>query len=304
MFLRKKLVISVHIMNYKIYQYTFVLITTLIIFLALNFLSKKANFIKSKKDYFIVLSFVTSDHLSNDERILNYVIHNSTKEDLLVQTVENNRGFTSVKYKFEINNKDQDIIEKFKKNFKYVEQNKQKILDTYLDSNIQKTINHLNLKLVKDFDLNRINKNHTKLSWENLKCSKLYVEANKYDEILKLLQVLSADGVEGSELAKLEKDKNEVSINMGLAKVCKSINDLETLLYIKSNKLNEDILITTMIEYDKQLFSDVKEIENKDLTEKTLSYYLKAFIFLIIGFFISQLFWILILQLKLNLSKK
>ena len=76
------------------------------------------------------------------------------------------------------------------------------------------------------------------------------------------------------------------------------------MLYIKSNKLNEDILITTMIEYDKQLFSDVKEIENKDLTEKTLSYYLKAFIFLIIGFFISQLFWILILQLKLNLSKK
>ena len=291
-------------MNNKYYQYTFVLITTLIIFLALNFLSKKANFIKSKKDYFIVLSFVTSDHISNNEQILNYVIHNSTKEDVLVQSIENTRGFTSIIYKFEINNKDQNIIEKFQKNLKYVKQSKQEILEAYLNKNIQKTVNHLNLKLLKDFDLNKINTSQTRLTWENLKCTKLYVEANKYDEILKLLQVLSADGVESGELANLEKEKNEDRNNVGLAKTCKSINDLETLMYIKSNNLNEDILVTTMIEYDKQLFSDVKEIENKDLTEKTLSYYLKAFIFLIIGFFISQLFWILILQLKLNLSKK
>ena len=291
-------------MKYKIYQYTFVLTTTLIIFLALNSLSEKLNFIKSKKNYLIVLNFFISDYSSNDEQILKYVIHNSTKEDVLVQSIENKRGFTSVIYKFGINNKDQNIIEKFQKNLKYVKQSKQEILEAYLNNNIQKIVNHLNLKLLKDFDLNKINTSQTRLTWENLKCTKIYGEANKYDEILKLLQVLSAERVKSGELANLEKEKNEDRNNVELAKTCKSINDLETLLYIKSNNLNEDILVTTMIEYDKQLFSDVKKIKNKNLTETTLSNYLKAFILLIIGFFISQLFWILILQLKLNLSKK
>jgi hypothetical protein len=266
-------------MNYKIYQYTFIIITTLIIFLALNFISEKAKFIKSKKDYLIVLSFFVSDHSTNDEKILNYVIHNLAKEDLLVQTIENSRNFISVKYKFEINNKDQDITEKFEKNLKYVEQNKLKIIDAYVENIIQKIIHRLNIKLVKDFDLNKINNDNIKLTWENLKCSKLYMEINKYD-------------------------KNEVINNTGLAQVCKNINDLDTLMYIKSNNLSEDILITTMFEYNKQLLFDIKEIEKKDLTEKTLSYYLKTFIYLIIGFIISQLFLLLILQLKLSVSKK
>lgn len=279
-------------MRYKIYQYIFILITTLIIFLALNFLSKKTNFIKSKKNYFIILSFIENSNLYNDKGILNYVIQKHAAENLLVPTVENTRGFLSIKYKFKINNKEKGIVEKFKRNLKYVEQNKLKILDAYLENYIQKTINHLNLRLVKDFELNKINKNNIKLTLDNLKCSKLNNEINKYYK----------QGV--IDLAKLQSIINEVTEIKGLNAVCKNINNLQTLLYIKSNKLTEDILITTMIEYDKQLISDIKEIENKVSTEKTLSYYLKAFIFLIIGFIISQLFWILILQIKLGFLKK
>ena len=279
-------------MRYKIYQYIFILITTLIIFLALNFLSKKTNFIKSKKNYFIVLSFIENSNLYNDKGILNYVIQKHAAENLLMPTVENTRGFISIKYEFKINNKEKGIVEKFKRNLKYVEQNKLKILDAYLENYIQKTINHLNLRLVKDFELNKINKNNIKLTLDNLKCSKLNNEINKYYK----------QGV--IDLAKLQSIINEITEIKGLNIVCKNINNLQTLLYIKSNKLTEDILITTMIEYDKQLISDIKEIENKGSTEKTLSYYLRAFIFLIIGFIISQIFWILILQIKLGFLKK
>jgi hypothetical protein len=279
-------------MRYKIYQYIFILITTLIIFLALNFLSKKTNFIKSKKNYFIVLSFIENNNLYNDKGILNYVIQKHATENLLVPTVENTRGFISIKYKFKINNKEKGIVEKFKRNLKYVEQNKLKILDAYLENHIQKTINHLNLRLVKDFELNKINRNNIKLTLDNLKCSKLNNEINKYYK----------QGV--IDLAKLQNIINEVTEIKGLNIVCKNIDKLQTLLYLKSNKLTEDILITTMIEYDKQIISDIKEIENKGSNEKTLSYYLRAFIFLIIGFIISQLFWILILQIKLGFLKK